>query len=75
MFFWFGVSLFDSKKLEYGGFNHFIAGRIFKWRYRYVIIYLRWSFIFKLSHEDEDFYYDGFHNLLQIGPLQISYGT
>jgi len=36
MFFWFGIQLFDSRLKEYGGFNHFIAGKIFKWKYCYL---------------------------------------
>lgn len=41
MFFWFGIQLFDSKLKKYGGFNHFIAGKIFKWKFTYLVISLR----------------------------------
>jgi len=29
-FFKYGINIFDSKLKKYGGFNHFIAGKIFK---------------------------------------------
>ena len=75
MFFWFGIQLFDSRLKEYGGFNHFIAGKIFRWKYCYLSIALRKQWRFEWIHESDDFYYDGYHNSITIGCLQISYGT
>lgn len=75
MFFWFGIEIFDSRKIEYGGFNHFIAGKVFKWKYCYLSIQLRKQWRFEWVHEDDMFYYDGYHNSITIGFLQISYGT
>ena len=75
MFFWFGIELFDSRKIEYGGFNHFIAGKIFKWKYCYLIISVEKQFKFNRSHEDDMNYYDGYHNYINIGFINISYGT
>ena len=73
MFFWFGIYLFDSRKIEYGGFNHFISGKIFKWKYCYLMISIKKQFKFDRSHEE--FYYDGYHNYINIGFINISYGT
>ena len=75
MFFWFGIQLFDSRLKEYGGFNHFIASKIFRWKYCYLSIALRKQWKFRWIHEDENSYYDGYHNCFQVGCLQISYGT
>ena len=75
MFFWFGIQLFDSRLKEYGGFNHFIAGKIFRWKYCYLSISLRKQWRFGWIHESDDYYYDGYHNSITIGCLQISYGT
>ena len=75
MFFWFGLQLFDSRLKEYGGFNHFIAGKIFRWKYCYLSIALRKQWRFEWIHEIDDYYYDGYHNSITIGCLQISYGT
>jgi hypothetical protein len=74
-FFWFGIHLFDSLAKEHGGFNHFICGKIFRWKYYYIVIALRKQWRFELIHESDDSYYDGYHNSLTIGCLQISYGT
>lgn len=73
MFFWFGIQLFDSKLKKYGGFNHFIAGNIFQWKYSYLIIELKWAWAFDSSFEEN--YYDGFHNYWNFAFLHISYGT
>jgi hypothetical protein len=75
MFFWFGIQLFDSKLKKYGGFNHFIAGKIFRWKFTYLVISLRRQWRFEIIHEKPDFYYDGYHNSITFGCLQISYGT
>ena len=75
MFFWFGIQLFDSSRKECGGFNHFIAGVIFRWKFDYIVICIRKQWSFKWIHEDKEFYYDGYHNCINIGILQISYGT
>jgi hypothetical protein len=75
MFFWYGINLFDGKLKKYGGFNHFIAGKIFRWKYTYLTISFRKQFKFEHIHQDENYYYDGYHNSLTIGCLQISYGT
>jgi hypothetical protein len=75
VFFWFGIQLFDSRKIEYGGFNHFIAGKIFRWKFCYLSIAIRKQWRFKWIHESDDYYYDGYHNSITIGCLQISYGT
>lgn len=73
MFFWCGIHLFESRLKEYGGFNHFIAGKIFGWRYCYLSIELRWAWSFKSSFEEH--YYDGFHNNWNFAFIRISYGT
>ena len=75
IFFWFGIYLFDSRKLEYGGHNHFLAGKIFRWKLDYLVLSIRKSFDFCWHHERQEDYYDGFHNCIQIGFFQISYGT
>lgn len=75
MFFWFGIQIFDSKLKEYGGFNHFIAGKIFRWKYCYLVISIVYQFKFFRIHNDDDSWYDGYHNCLQIGFLRINYGT
>lgn len=75
MFFWFGIQLFDSRLKEYGGFNHFIAGKIFRWKYSYLSIAIRKQWRFEWIHESDDYYYDGYHNSITIGCLQVSYGT
>jgi len=67
--------LFDSKSLEYGGFNHFISGKIFKWKYSYLIISVRKQWRFDWIHEDDEYYYDGYINCINFGCIQISYGT
>ena len=74
-FFKYGINIFDSKLKKYGGFNHFIAGKIFKQKYNYLTIALRKQQRFEQIHENEDYYYDGYHNSITFGCLQISYGT
>lgn len=71
MFFWCEIELFNSFEYKYGGFNHFIAGKIFKWKYSYISIELRktWKF------NSNSFYYDGTHNSKSIGFIYICYGT
>ena len=71
----YGISVFDSRLKKYGGFNHFIAGKIFKWKYGYLSIELRKQWRFEIVHNDDNYYYDGYHNSIAIGCLQISYGT
>ncbi len=75
IFFFFGIMLFDSRLKEYGGFNHFLAHKIFKSKYTYLTIALRLQWRFEKIFEDEKYYYDGYHNSITIGFLQISYGT
>jgi len=75
MFFWFGIYLFDSKLKQYGGFNHFIAKHIFRYKFYYLMISLTREWKFTWMHNNTAMYYDGFHNILWIGFLQISYGT
>ena len=75
MFFKWGISFFDSRLKKYGGFNHFIAGKIFRWRLNYFCIGVRQQWHFGYSHNSEKYYYDGYHNYIQFGCLQISYGT
>ncbi len=75
MFFKWGIDLFDSKKIEYGGFNHFIAGKIFRWKFTYITIYLSKTFKFGYEHETDDCWYDGYHNVIWLGYIHISYGT
>lgn len=74
-FFKYGVKIFDSSKIEYGGFNHFIAGNIFRWKFCYLYLSLHKEFEFLFCHENQDYFYDGYHNFIKIGFLQISYGT
>lgn len=31
-FFKYGIDVFDSRLRKYGGFNHFLAGKIFRWK-------------------------------------------
>lgn len=71
----FGIEVFDAKLKEYGGFNHFLAYKIFKGKYRYLDIYLKKQFKIQKVHEDPEYYYDGYHNTLWIGWILISYGT
>ncbi len=75
MFFWCGVWLFDSSLKKYGGFNHFLAGKIFRWRYTYMMVSLRREWKLEWVHEDPDYYYDGYHNSLWVGFVLIAYGT
>lgn len=71
--FYIGICLFSSSKIEYGGFNHFIAGFIFRWKYTYIDIYITKKF--KYINTFEENYYDGYHNKLQLGFISIEYGT
>lgn len=73
MFFWCGIALFDSSEKEYGGFNHYLAGKIFKWKYTYINISITYHMGLKRSHEE--LWYDGYHNYIIIGFMCISYGT
>jgi hypothetical protein len=71
----YGIHVFDSKLKKYGGFNHFIAGKIFMWRLCYLDIYLKRESKFEIIHNDDYYYYDGYHNSIWIGWILISYGT
>jgi len=75
MFFWCGISLFDASKKEYGGFNHFLAKNIFKWKYNYIEISITYKFGFRWMHNNEQCYYDGYHNHILFGFFRLSYGT
>lgn len=75
MFYWCGIYLFNTRLYKYGGFNHFIAGKIFKWKYSYMFISITYNIRFKNQYKDEDTYYDGYHNSLHIGFIRIDYGT
>jgi hypothetical protein len=75
MFFCFGIYLFDARRKESGGFNHFIAGRIFKWKYDFLIISIEKQWKFNKIYQDDNFYYDGYLNSINIGCLHIYYGT
>ena len=59
MFYWFGIYLFNSKKIEYGGFNHFIAGKIFGWKLSYLDIAITYKIKFLWIHKLPQYYYDG----------------
>jgi len=74
-FFKYGINVFDSRLKKYGGFNHFFAGTIFRWRYHYLTIYLKKEFKIERIHKDDNYYYDGYHNSLWLGWVLISYGT
>jgi len=52
MFFWFGIYLFNSNYKEYGGFNHFIAYKIFRGKYTYMTISLHKKWKFKYTSND-----------------------
>lgn len=71
----YGVSVFDSRQKKYGGFNHFIAGKIFRWRLFYLDIYIKSKLKFEIIHNNYEYYYDGYHNHIWIGWVLISYGT
>ena len=71
----YGIEVFDRRLKEYGGFNHFLAGKIFRWKLSYLDIYLKKEFRFEIVHEDDNFYYDGYHNSIWIGWILVSYGT
>lgn len=73
MFFWCGIFLFDAQKKEYGGFNHFIAGKIFRWKYDYLELSITYKLGFRKSFEDV--YYDGYHNHILFGCFRVAYGT
>lgn len=75
MFFCYGVVLFDSRFKKYGGFNHFLAYKVFRYKYDYVGITIAKQFKFDSIFEDEEYYYDGYHNIINIGFIQIYYGT
>ena len=75
MFFWCGIFLFDARKKEYGGFNHFLAGNVFKWKYTYAEISITYKLGFRWVHNDDNYYYDGYHNHILFGCFRLSYGT
>lgn len=75
MFFFFGIFLFNAKKKEYGGFNHFLSEKIFKNKYTYMEICLTYNFGFEKIHNDDNYYYDGYHNHILFGFFRIAYGT
>jgi hypothetical protein len=75
MFFWCGVFWFDAKKKEYGGFNHFIAGKIFRWRLCYLETSITYKIGFRWIHNNNEYYYDGYHNHILFGCFRLSYGT
>lgn len=66
----FGVQLFDSRE-----FNHFLAGKVFRWSLAYLDIYLEKQFKLEIIHNNDEYYYDGYHNHIWIGWIIISYGT
>lgn len=74
-FFKYGVSVFDGRQKQFGGFNHWIAKYVFRWRLCYLDIYLEKQFKFEICHKKEESYYDGYHNSIWIGFVLISYGT
>lgn len=41
IFFKWGIFIFDANDYKYGGFNHFIAGKIFRWKLDYLIFNIR----------------------------------
>lgn len=73
MFYWCGIYLFNSNKYEYGGFNHLLAGKIFRWKYSYIDISITRKIKFKHIRNSYDYYYDGYHNCLWIGCVRINY--
>jgi len=75
IFFRWGVNVFDYKKKEYGGYNHWIARYIFRNQLAYLTIYLKKEWKLELIHNDDEYYYDGFHDSLWVGPILFSYGT
>jgi hypothetical protein len=75
MFFWCGVLLFDAAQKQYGGFNHFLAGNVFRWKLCYLELSLTYKLRFKWVHECDYHYYDGYHNHLHLGFLRVVYGT
>jgi len=74
-FFKYGVNVFSSRLKQFGGFNHFLAGTIFRWKLSYLDIYLKREFKFEIIHKDDDYYYDGYHNYIWFGWVLFSYGT
>ena len=42
----YGIYVFDSRKKEYGGFNHFLAGKILKWKLSYLTIRIKRKYKF-----------------------------
>lgn len=75
IFFWCGIMLFDSRLKEYGGFNHFIAGKIFRWTLSYLEISITYNIDLLWRYKSDYHYYDGYHNCIHIGFLRISFGT
>lgn len=72
-FFKYGVSVFDSRRKESGGFNHWIA-KLFNWRITYLDIYLKRKCRFESHYNRNEDFYDGYHNYIWIGWILISYG-
>ena len=66
---------FDSKLKQYGGFNHWISKYIFRYKLHYLDIYLKKEFKYEVIHEDDAYYYDGYHNSIWLGFILFSYGT
>lgn len=75
IFYKWGIHLFDAKLKEYGGFNHFIAYKVFRGKFDYIIICFTGSFEFKAYVGKNAIYHDGYHNVLSIGWLKINWGT
>lgn len=53
----------------------FLAGKIFRWRLCYLTVYLKKKWKFERINNNDEYYYDGYHNSLWIGFVLISYGT
>lgn len=74
----FTILSFDNSLKTCGGFNHTL-GKIFNFLFRtyfcYMYVDISTKFKLKYSHNDDNYYYDGYHNLLCIGFIHISYGT
>jgi len=70
-----GLSIFDSSKKEFGGFNHFLAGKIFRWKLTHLDIYLKKNFKLEIRHNDNKYYYDYYHNHIWFCWILLEYGT
>jgi hypothetical protein len=71
MFFWCGLMLFDYGKKENGGFNHFIAEKIFMRK----LHYLELSITYRIHFDYKKFYYDGNHTYYHFGCVRLIYGS